>query len=106
MVRILFLAIVLGWIPLLACSGDCLACHPALAKSIDAPHHRVIERCIACHKGRSTGAASCGSDCFDCHDRRKLARSALPEHRAIVGCARCHISPKELITPADPFTLP
>ncbi|WP_457594436.1 hypothetical protein [Hydrogenimonas sp.] len=106
MVRILSLAIAAGLVPLFACSGDCLACHPVLKKSIDAPHHRVIKRCIECHKGRSTGASSCGSDCFDCHDRNRLARSSLPEHRAIAGCARCHISPKELMAPGDPFSLP
>ncbi len=89
-----------------ACSGDCIKCHPVLKKSIDEPYHKVIKRCIECHKESSTGVSTCGQDCFECHDKKRLANSPLPEHRAIAGCARCHLGKKELLQKSDPFFIP
>ncbi|WP_457593572.1 hypothetical protein [Hydrogenimonas sp.] len=95
-----------SFVVLSACSGDCMKCHPVLKKSIDAPHHRVIKRCVDCHKDSSTGVTTCGQDCFECHDKDRLAASKLPEHRAIKACARCHMGKKELFKSEDPFFLP
>ncbi len=88
------------------CSGDCLKCHPVLKKSIDEPRHLVIKWCVECHKDSSTGVDTCGQDCFECHDKKRLAASKLPEHRAIKACARCHMGKKELLKSEDPFFLP
>ncbi len=100
----LFLIAAIVWA--FGCSGDCLKCHPVLKKSIEEPHHLVIKRCIECHKDSSTGVTTCGQDCFECHDRDRLAASLLPEHRAIKACARCHMGQKELMDRKDPFLLP
>ncbi len=86
---ILSLALATGW--LFACSGDCIKCHPVLKKSLDKDYHAVIKRCIECHENSSTGTSECGRDCFECHSRKKLERSALPEHRAVKNCSKCHI---------------
>ena len=79
-----------------ACTGDCTACHPVLKKSIDKPHHKVLKRCIECHKKNAGPQRECGADCFDCHDKNRLIESKLPEHRAIKGCYKCHIDKKRL----------
>ncbi|WP_200762473.1 hypothetical protein [Nitrosophilus alvini] len=78
-----------------ACTGDCIACHPVLKKSIDKPHHKVLKRCIECHKENAGPQRECGADCFDCHDKNKLVKSNIPEHRAVKKCFKCHIDKKE-----------
>ncbi len=104
--RVTLLTLLLFATAAFACSGDCIKCHPVLKKSIDEPHHKVIKRCIECHKNSSTGVSTCGQDCFECHDKKRLANSPLPEHRAVAGCARCHLGKKELFQKSDPFFIP
>lgn len=80
-----------------ACTGDCIACHPVLKKSIEESHHRILKSCIECHKNNTGNTGSCGKDCFDCHDKQKLIASSLPEHRAIKNCSKCHIDRLNII---------
>ncbi|WP_187646898.1 hypothetical protein [Nitrosophilus labii] len=81
---------------LFACSGDCIACHPVLKKSIDKSYHKVLKRCIECHKDYTGPNTECGKDCFECHSKKKLIDSKIPEHRAIKNCSKCHVE-KELL---------
>jgi cytochrome c553 len=32
----------------------------------------------------------CGADCFDCHDRKKLTDTPIPEYQRLKTCTKCH----------------
>lgn len=87
---------------LLACSGDCLSCHPKLTKTIlsDARHKPMLS-CIACHKNENSGVSECGKDCFSCHDAQKIDQN-IQEHKVIQECRACHMNiPKGLELPQE-----
>lgn len=75
---------------LLACSGDCLSCHPKLEATIlSDKRHSPMLTCVQCHKNESAGMSACGKDCFSCHPIEKIAPD-VPEHDVIQQCANCH----------------
>lgn len=77
---------------LFSCSGDCLSCHPKLAKNILMDErHKPMLTCIACHKNEESGISECGKDCFACHDVKKIDNS-VEEHQVIEGCRNCHMN--------------
>ena len=84
-----------------ACSGDCLSCHPALAKTIlTDKRHTPMLTCIKCHQDDG-GDSACGEDCFACHDIKKIDQAGVEEHKVIAECRACHIELKEKL-----FALP
>ena len=92
----MFLLIVLSTF-LFACTGDCIACHPILKKSINKPYHQILKSCITCHKDNAGPVNECGGDCFKCHPREKLINSNRVEHQEISKCKECHIDVNELL---------
>lgn len=91
------------------CSGDCVACHETLKKTLDAPHHKPIKTCIQCHKDDNVSnmGSACGKDCFECHDKRKVIASDIMEHKAIKECIQCHReSPKNALFEFEKNDLP
>lgn len=73
-----------------ACSGDCLLCHPTLKQKIDDKNHRILHRCILCHKNNVGKTGQCGTDCFQCHSIQKVSNSHIPEHKTMPQCIKCH----------------
>jgi hypothetical protein len=84
---------------LYACTGDCIACHPVLKKSIDEPHHVILKSCINCHTKNVGPVNECGGDCFACHPKSKLINSNRVEHQEVSKCSQCHVDVKDLLTP-------
>lgn len=85
----LFCGVLLGlaW----SCSGDCLSCHPALAKTIlSDTRHKPMLTCKACHMNEEAGMSECGKDCFSCHPIEKIDQSVI-EHQVIEKCRNCHM---------------
>jgi len=80
-----------------ACSSDCLVCHPKL-KNLEYnksnryyKEHSFLKSCTKCHPDHKTEAMSkCGADCFDCHSRKKLINTPIPEHQRLKSCTKCH----------------
>ncbi len=113
-ISILFLFLV----NLFACSGDCVACHPKLIKKdgkMDRDH-MILNKCKTCHQDGtkiemlSDSNASvpkfkivkvkevsedthteCGSDCWQCHDIKKVSNINIPEHKVLKDCIACHV---------------
>ncbi|MGP1449671.1 MAG: hypothetical protein ACTTJS_00925 [Wolinella sp.] len=83
---------------LLACSGDCLSCHPTLNIQSDV-RHKSLSTCITCHTAESLSqtnmGAACGQDCFACHDAGKLTGLGVREHDVITNCIACHTTLKK-----------
>ena len=81
---------------LLACTGDCLTCHPNLVPSINEDtRHKPMLTCIECHSANPNSMADCGSDCFACHPMSKINGLGIKEHDVIQGCRDCHVKMKE-----------
>lgn len=81
------LLIAIAW----SCSGDCLSCHPALAKNIlSDPRHKPMLTCKKCHMNEEAGMSACGKDCFECHAIEKIDKSVV-EHEVIESCRSCHM---------------
>ncbi|MEJ2468082.1 MAG: hypothetical protein P8Y51_03245 [Campylobacterales bacterium] len=96
---------------LLACTGDCLTCHPKLVSTIEQDaRHKPMLTCIKCHSADPNAMAECGSECFACHPVEKIEKVDVEEHRVIRGCRDCHVEIKEALsniaTPKDQSTLP
>ncbi len=91
----LFLYLLTTWA--WSCSGDCLSCHPALAKNIlSDERHKPMLTCKACHMNEEAGMSACGKDCFECHAIEKIDKSVV-EHDVIQKCRACHMQmPKKL----------
>jgi hypothetical protein len=94
---------------LLACTGDCLTCHPALEANIHKDErHKPMLGCINCHSPDPEKAADCGSDCFGCHPIEKIDNANVREHDVIRKCRDCHMRMKEelfnLTTPKEQST--
>ncbi len=77
---------------LLACTGDCLTCHPKLLATIhDDPRHKPMLGCIDCHSADPDAMSECGSDCFGCHPIEKIEKPGIKEHNVIRECRDCHL---------------
>lgn len=77
---------------LLACTGDCLSCHPKLIATIEQDlRHKPMLTCINCHSANPDSMAECGSDCFGCHPMAKIYATKIPEHDVIQSCRDCHV---------------
>lgn len=78
---------------LLACTGDCLSCHPKLVKTIDTDaRHKPMLTCINCHSANPNKMADCGADCFACHSMKKIYAAKVKEHDVIQSCRECHMN--------------
>lgn len=96
---------------LLACTGDCLTCHPKLVPTIEKDaRHKPMLTCIKCHSANPNAMAECGSDCFACHPVEKIEKVDVKEHKVIRGCRDCHVKLKkqlgDIAAPKDQSTLP
>lgn len=81
---------------LLACSGDCMSCHPKLIPTINEDlRHKPMLTCINCHTADPNKMADCGADCFACHPMSKINASNIGQHDIIQECRDCHIKAKE-----------
>lgn len=81
--------------PVWGCTGDCMTCHPALLKNIDADkRHKPMTMCIKCHSADPAKMAECGSDCFACHPVAKIEGVRVAEHAVIRECRDCHMKLK------------
>ena len=81
---------------ILACTGDCLTCHPNLVPTIqEDKRHKPMLTCITCHSAIPNSMADCGSDCFACHPMSKINGLGVKEHEVIQGCRDCHVAMKQ-----------
>ena len=93
--KILTLLLALNF-ALLACTGDCLTCHPNLVPTIDKDErHKAMLTCIKCHSADPNKMADCGADCFACHPMSKINGAGVKEHEVIQECRDCHMKMKE-----------
>ena len=77
---------------LMACTGDCLTCHPKLIPTINEDlRHKPMLTCINCHSADPNSMAECGSDCFGCHRVEKIEKVDVKEHDIIRTCRDCHL---------------
>ncbi len=84
--------ILIAYISLVACTGDCLTCHPKLLPTINSDtKHKPMLTCIKCHSANPAKMADCGSDCFACHSIEKIEKPNIMEHKVIRGCRDCHM---------------
>lgn len=90
---------------LLACTGDCMSCHPKLIPTIhEDERHRPMLTCINCHSAEPSAMAECGDDCFSCHPMSKINKPNIKEHDVIQGCRDCHVGQNEkLFDTMTPF---
>ena len=81
---------------LLACTGDCMTCHPKLVPTINEDlRHKPMLTCINCHSTEPNKMAECGADCFACHPMSKINKPNIREHDVIQACRDCHVGVKE-----------
>ncbi|WP_345993579.1 hypothetical protein [Sulfurimonas sp. HSL-1716] len=91
------------YISLMACTGDCLSCHPKLLPTIHQDtRHKPMLTCIKCHSANPDKMADCGSDCFACHSIKKIEEANVVEHKVIRGCRDCHMKLKKELFSAPP----
>lgn len=80
---------------LMACTGDCMTCHPKLVPTINEDlRHKPMLTCIECHSPDPSAMAECGSDCFACHPMEKINKMPIEQHRIINECRDCHMKMK------------
>lgn len=95
--------ICLSYILLMACSGDCLSCHPNLVPTIEQDsRHKPMLGCIECHSANPDSMAECGSDCFACHPIEKIEKTPVEAHKVIRECRDCHLQLKEALLDVAP----
>ncbi len=95
--KIIFIIFLFSGIGIYACEGNCVACHPKLIKKngkMD-KNHEILTTCKKCHTKKSLskvnmGATSCGQDCWQCHDMKKVAKTNIKEHKVLNTCIKCH----------------
>jgi hypothetical protein len=79
-----------------ACSSNCLECHPKLKALEYNKHnkyykeHHFLITCTKCHPNHNDNMSKCGADCFECHSRKKLINTPIPEHQRLSTCTKCH----------------
>jgi len=87
---------------LLACTGDCMSCHPKLIPTIDKDErHKPMLTCIKCHPAESNNTAECGDDCFSCHPMSKIYATKIKQHLVIQNCIDCHEADNEKLFDAS-----
>lgn len=90
------LYMILFSVSLLACTGDCMSCHPKLVPTINEDErHKPMLTCINCHSADPNKMADCGADCFACHSMTKIYEANVKEHDVIQSCRDCHVKAKE-----------
>ncbi len=84
-------------IVIFACESDCLNCHPKLKPLESNPkhpfykEHHFLITCTKCHPNHKVkNDDKCGADCFECHSRKKLINTPIPEHQKLKTCIKCH----------------
>ena len=83
---------------ILACTGDCLTCHPKLIPTINEDlRHKPMLTCIKCHTADPNSMAECGDDCFSCHPMSKINKPNIREHDVIQACRDCHVGEDEKV---------
>lgn len=83
---------------LLACTGDCMSCHPKLIPTINEDErHKPMLTCINCHPADASSTAECGDRCFECHSAAKIHAVKVKEHDIIQTCIDCHKTGKDKI---------
>jgi len=83
--------IILFSLSLLACTGDCMSCHPKLVSNIDKDQrHKPMLTCIKCHPADPSSTAECGDECFSCHKASEIYKTKIKEHQVIQSCIDCH----------------
>lgn len=88
--------LILFTVSILACTGDCLTCHPNLVPTINEDlRHKPMLTCINCHSAEPNAMAECGDDCFSCHPIAKINAANVREHDIIKSCRDCHVGKKE-----------
>jgi formate-dependent nitrite reductase cytochrome c552 subunit len=76
----------------LACTGDCMTCHPKLVPTINEDlRHKPMLTCINCHSAKASSMAECGDKCFSCHPIAKIKKANVREHDIIQTCVDCHV---------------
>jgi len=95
---------------LMACTGDCLTCHPKLIPTINEDlRHKPMLTCIECHSADPNSMAECGNDCFGCHPIEKIEKPNIKEHKVIRECRDCHLEMEkealDIATPRDQSAL-
>jgi len=82
---------------LFACNSNCTECHPKLKEMENNPknryykEHHFLKNCTKCHTNHSLkGEDKCGADCFECHSRKKLINTPIPDHQKLRSCTKCH----------------
>lgn len=92
------------------CTGDCMTCHPVLAKNIENDErHKSMLGCINCHASNPDSMAECGSDCYSCHPVSKMEATGVAEHMVIRECRDCHMKMKidlNIATPTGQSSMP
>jgi len=90
------LLLILFSFTLVACTGDCLTCHPKLVPTINTDlRHKPMLTCIKCHSADPNSMAECGDDCFACHPMEKINKPNIREHDVIQACHDCHVGAKD-----------
>ena len=95
--KYLYLLLIFSY-SLLACTGDCLTCHPKLVPTINTDlRHKPMLTCINCHSAEPNKMAECGADCFSCHPMTKINEAKVKEHDVIQKCRDCHVGIDEKV---------
>jgi hypothetical protein len=92
-------------ISLYASMGNCLECHPKLAKDIqNDKNHLPMKGCIKCHTPSKKKLPECGDRCFKCHSHEDMEDEDIPQHRVFENCRDCHaVDSEHIFNPADSF---
>ena len=99
----IIILLLLASISLMACTGDCLTCHPKLIPTINSDiRHKSMLTCIKCHSADPAKMGDCGSDCFACHSIEKIEKPNIIEHKVIRECRDCHMKLKSELFSAPP----
>lgn len=84
-----------------ACSGDCASCHFSIDYKDE--RHKIMLDCKICHSDSRLNSqmkiASCGQDCFECHDINAINKTNIKEHIALNTCISCHIKITNKLSP-------
>lgn len=88
----IFIIFYVAFAAVFACSGDCASCHFSIDYKDE--RHKVMLDCKVCHTESRLNSqmklASCGQDCFECHDIRTINKVNTKEHTALNTCITCH----------------
>ena len=90
---------------LCASMGNCLDCHPKLAKDIqNDKKHVVMKGCVECHTPNEKPTLECGDKCFSCHSKEDMDVEEIPQHKVFEECRECHeIKTQHIFNPTQNF---